>query len=104
MLRSSTCLFILVALVAARARGEEERDEQLTSVIRMPPYVVAATGKALFRAALDTKRWDRLELAPGMTPGGRLFRRPGDEEEIYYFRKPEMHVRDASGLFVSRDA
>ncbi len=85
-----------------------EAHEPLTSISKRESYVFASTPDGLFRASLETKRWERLKTPPEMPPNGTFAHQPGRSPLVIYValkseldRQPRPGSR--YGLYLSRD-
>ena len=86
----------------------DEAHTPLTSVSKRGKYVFASTPDGLFRAPLETKKWERLKTPPGMPPGGDFAGQPGPESLVFYVShksQPDTKPRPGArhGLYLSRD-
>lgn len=108
--------WIMVALlpcrpVSATDLTPDEANAQLTSVAKCERYAFATNPTGLFRAPLDTKRWERLETPPEIPLNGKFASQPGRSPLILYFarppyRRPTDPPADRNlrfGLYLSRD-
>ena len=95
-------------LVFATAPTPDEANTPLASVSKRESYVFASTPDGLFRAPLETRRWERLKTRPEMPPNGTFAVQPGRSPLVIYValrsrldRRPRRGSR--FGLYLSHD-
>jgi len=86
----------------------EEVNRPLTAVLRRPPHVFASTPDGLFRASLESKRWERLKTPPDMPLDGTFAALPDDSPQVIYVAKRSQRDKPPRnglrhGLYLSRD-
>jgi hypothetical protein len=103
---------LLGSLSIADGPTPEEAHTPLTAVSKRESYVFASTPDGLFRAQLETKRWERLKTPPQMPPAGRFAKIAGRSPLLIYvamrseIRRPEDPPPPHGaryGLYLSRD-
>ncbi len=108
-------LSLVSSLLGFRALASEPtRDEAttpLTAVSKRESFVFASTPNGLFRASLETKRWERLKTPSEMPPNGNFAAQPGRSPVVIYvatrskFNANNERPRPGSryGLYVTKD-
>jgi hypothetical protein len=96
------------SLAIATELTPDEANTPLTAVSKRGPYVFASTPDGLFRAPLETKRWERLKTPPEMPPNGTFAVQPGGSPLVIYvalWSKFDHQTRRGSryGLYLSHD-
>lgn len=112
MKRAAHSFVIALALVSSLSGSTgptpDEADTPLTAVTKRASYVFASTPHGLYRASLETKRWERLKTPPEMPPDGTFAAQPGPSPLVIYVamrsqldRQPRPGSR--YGLYLSHD-
>jgi hypothetical protein len=86
----------------------DESHTPLTSISRREKYVFASTPDGIFRASLESKKWDRLKTPPEMPPNGNFARQPGRAPQVFYVAMRSQFDSRARpgtryGLYLTRD-
>jgi hypothetical protein len=96
------------SLLLAAEPTHDQANTALTSVWKGKSYVFASTIDGVFRAPLDTKRWERLETPPEMPPDGTFASQPEPSTLVIYVAmrsrlRPQNRPGSRYGLYLSRD-
>jgi hypothetical protein len=99
------------SLVVAQEPMPIEGNTPLKSVSKRESFVFATTGNGLYRASLETKRWEKLKTPPDMPLDGKFASQPGRSPILLYValrstirgknEPPRPGLR--FGLYLSRD-
>ncbi len=107
----SSLPYLLGVMALASEPTRDEANMPLTAVSKRESFVFASTPNGLFRASLETKRWERLKTPPQMPLNGTFAAQPGRSPVVIYvatrstFNANNERPRPDSryGLYVTKD-